>query len=150
MKHIKVALICLALFASIVFSQPHPGWKDEIQSVLMKQREAWNKGDIEGYMQGYWQSDSLIFTSSSNIQRGWNATFEKYKKSYDTKEKMGTLKFSELEFYTLSKNSAWVLGHWELTRKKDHPQGVFTLIMRKFSDGWKVVHDHTSVLAEKQ
>lgn len=116
----------------------------QILSVLQVQADAWNRGDIEGYMQGYWKSDSLVFTSGSKIQRGWQATFDKYKKSYDTKEKMGVLKFSQLEVTLLSPTSAWVLGHWELERKDDRPGGVFTLILRKFSGGWKVIHDHTS------
>ena len=116
----------------------------QIQSVLSLQAEAWNHGDIEGYMQGYWKSDSLLFTSGGKMQRGWQATFEKYKKSYDSKAKMGTLKFSELEITILSPKSAWVFGHWELLRENDHPGGVFTLVLRKFSDGWKNIHDHTS------
>jgi ketosteroid isomerase-like protein len=86
-----------------------------------------------------------LFTSGGNIQRGWQATFEKYKKSYDTKSKMGELKFSQREITILSPNAAWVFGHWELHREKDHPAGVFTLILRKFRDGWKIIHDHTSI-----
>ena len=117
---------------------------DSIKSVLTLQVQAWNKGDIEGYMQGYWKSDSLLFTSGGKIQRVWLATFEKYKKSYDTKSKMGTLKFSQLEINQLSSASAWVFGHWELQREQDYPGGVFTLLLRKFSDGWKIIHDHTS------
>ncbi|HTK81191.1 MAG TPA: DUF4440 domain-containing protein [Bacteroidota bacterium] len=117
----------------------------DILSVLNRQVDAWNRGDIEGYMQGYWKSDSLLFTSSGKIQRGWQATLDKYKNAYSTKAMMGNLRFSQLEVTHLSPSSAWVLGHWELTRAKDHPGGVFTLIVRKFPDGWKVIHDHTSV-----
>ena len=95
-------------------------------------------------MQGYWHSDSLLFTSGGTIQRGWQATLEKYRKSYSTKAQMGTLLFSELEVTLLSSSAALVLGHWELQSDKDHPGGVFSLVLRKFSDGWKVIHDHTS------
>ncbi len=116
----------------------------EIQLVLSLQAEAWNSGNIDGYMEGYWKSDGLLFTSGGNIQRGWQATLEKYKKSYGTKAQMGTLTFSQLEISLLSSESAWVFGHWELERNDDHPGGVFTLIFRKFPDGWKIVHDHTS------
>ena len=119
-------------------------YQQEVMKVLEQQAQAWNAGDIEGYMDGYWKSDSLLFTSGGKIQRGWKATLEKYKTSYDTKEKMGRLEFSSLEIYELSPSSAWVFGHWELQRSSDHPSGVFTLILRKFSDGWKIVHDHTS------
>lgn len=119
-------------------------WKEEIIGVLNMQAEAWNHGDIEGYMQGYWKSDSLLFTSGGKIRRGWKATLEKYQKSYGTTSKMGTLKFSELEIKLLSPVSAWVFGHWELVRDSDNPGGVFTLIFKKFPDGWKIIHDHTS------
>ncbi|HLX12199.1 MAG TPA: DUF4440 domain-containing protein [Bacteroidota bacterium] len=116
----------------------------KIRAVLDAQVAAWNNGDIPGYMRGYWNSDSLIFTSGGAIRRGWQATLEKYKSSYDTKEKMGELSFSDLEVHVLSSTSAWCLGHWDLKRANDNPHGVFTLILRKFIDGWKIVHDHTS------
>ncbi len=132
--------------AFIAFAQQPsvPTWKEEILAMLNKQVEAWNRGDIEGFMQGYWKSDSLLFTSGGNIQRGWNATLEKYQKNYNTKSKMGVLKFTELECTLLSPESAWVFGHWELKRESDRPAGVFTLLFKKFSDGWKIIHDHTS------
>jgi ketosteroid isomerase-like protein len=119
----------------------------EIRQVLMvisNQQKAWNNGDIAGYMEGYWKSDSLLFTTGGNIQRGWNATCEKYRKSYYSKEKMGTLYFSNLEVNILSPGSAWVFGNWELKRENDSPNGVFTLILKKFNDGWRIIHDHTS------
>jgi ketosteroid isomerase-like protein len=144
LSKIFVSLILLMSGSSIVHSQPSLGWKEEIQSVIMKQQEAWNRGDIEGYMQGYWKSDSLLFTSGGKIQRGWKATFEKYRKSYSTKAKMGKLSFSDLQINLLSPEAAWVFGRWELKREKDNPKGVFTLIFKKFLDGWKIVHDHTS------
>lgn len=112
--------------------------------MLELQLQAWNRGDIEGYMEGYWKTDSLLFTSSGKIQRGWNATFEKYKKSYYTKAKMGNLVFSNLAITLLFDESAWVFGYWELSREKDNPKGLFTLIFRKFATGWKIIHDHTS------
>jgi ketosteroid isomerase-like protein len=118
--------------------------KQQISSLLERQKDAWNNGDIKNYMNDYWKSDSLLFTSGGNIQQGWNATYEKYKKSYNSKEKMGELKFTELEIRLLSKESAWIFGRWELKREKDNPKGVFTLIFRKFKDGWKIIHDHTS------
>lgn len=117
---------------------------DDIRAVLDAQVRAWNHGDIEGFMEGYWKSGSLLFTSGGSVQRGWKATLEKYKASYTTKSKMGILRFSQLEIQLLSPESAWVFGHWELERDKDRPHGVFTLILKKFSEGWKIVHDHTS------
>ncbi len=147
----KTIFILFLFLPVLCFAQPQDSSKQvqDIMATLNAQVQAWNNGDVAGYMNGYWKSDSLIFTSSGNIQRGWNATYEKYKSSYNTKEKMGTLTFSGLEFTLLSETSAWVLGHWELTREKDHPEGIFTLIVKKFADGWKVVHDHTSVITKK-
>jgi ketosteroid isomerase-like protein len=141
------ALMPLIFLACIVCSTQAqtPSVAAEISALLHAQAEAWNKGDIDGYMDGYWKSDSLIFTSGATVQRGWNATIRKYKTSYATREKMGRLEFSDLEISGLSDSSAWVLGRWKLLRAHDSPGGVFTLIVRKFTDGWKIIHDHTSV-----
>jgi len=140
----------IILLATIGFGNLHSQQEKSIRAVLDSQAVAWNRGDIEGYMHGYWNSDSLLFTSSGNVRRGYAATLEKYKKSYDTKAKMGTLKFSDLALTLLSPDAAWVFGHWELRRKNDRPGGVFTLILRKFPEGWKIIHDHTSVEASKK
>ncbi len=116
----------------------------EIQKVMHDQTKAWNRGNIEDFMAGYWRSDNLVFISGDNVTRGWQPTLDRYKKSYDTREKMGTLKFSGLEFTVLSKDAAVVLGSWELTREKDNPKGKFTLTFRKLKEGWRIVMDHTS------
>ena len=115
-----------------------------IRKVMEEQTAAWNRGDVEGFMQGYWKSERLIFVSGTNVTRGWQGALDRYKVSYDTRAKMGTLSFSDLEITVLSKDSAVVLGSWALQREKDNPHGKFTLIFRKFKDGWKIVHDHTS------
>ncbi len=141
----KIKLVLLGLCTALAVQQSFSQKTAQIDSLLARQIAAWNRGDIEGYMEGYWQSDSLIFTSGGKIQRGWKATFEKYKKTYDTPAKMGKLEFSDVEIMSLSKKSAWVFGHWKLAREKDQPGGVFTLILRKFPVGWRIVHDHTSV-----
>lgn len=143
MLAVLILLVSIPLQAQRIQSPDSTAAK-EIHLVLSQQAEAWNSGDIDGYMEGYWKSDSLLFTSGGNIQRGWQATLDKYRKTYSTKEEMGTLKFSQLEISLLSSESAWVFGHWELERQNDHPEGVFTLIFRKFPDGWKIIHDHTS------
>jgi hypothetical protein len=116
----------------------------EIQTVMHDQTNAWNRGNIEDFMAGYWRSDNLVFISGDNVTRGWQPTLDRYKKSYDTREKMGTLKFSGLEFTVLSKDAVVVLGSWELTREKDNPKGKFTLTFRKLKEGWRIVMDHTS------
>jgi ketosteroid isomerase-like protein len=115
-----------------------------IQAVLDAQRDAWNKGDIEGYMDGYERSDKIIFISGDNLTRGWQTVHDRYKKNYDTREKMGTLTFSDIETMLLSKDTAKVTGRWHLKRANDEPHGRFTLIFRRTKQGWKIIHDHTS------
>jgi beta-aspartyl-peptidase (threonine type) len=115
----------------------------EIRAVMDGQVVAWNRGDIEAFMQGYWNSENLVFVST-NVTRGWKPTLERYKERYDSREKMGTLTFSDLEITVLSKDSAVVLGSWELVRTSDNPKGKFTLIFRRLKEGWRIVHDHTS------
>ena len=139
---LSVGITCMALPTQA--QTPRSSTRTDISTLLHAQADAWNNGNIEAYMEGYWKSDSLIFTSGATVQRGWNATLRKYKTSYDTREKMGKLEFSDLEISELSDSSAWVLGHWKLLRAHDAPGGVFSLILRKFSGGWKIVHDHTS------
>ena len=116
----------------------------EIRRVMSEQTAAWNAGDIEGFMRGYWNSPELKFVSGVNVTKGWQPTLERYKKNYDSRAKMGVLTFSDLEITVLSKDAATVLGSWSLQRETDKPGGKFTLIFRKFKDGWRIVHDHTS------
>ena len=118
--------------------------KTDIVAVMDAQAAAWNRGDVDEFMRGYWNSSRLVFVGGDGVTRGWQPTLDRYKKNYDSREKMGTLKFSELEIDVLSKTSAVVLGSWALTRAKDNPHGKFTLIFKKFADGWKIIHDHTS------
>ena len=118
--------------------------KAAIRAVLDAQRDAWNRGDIEGYMDGYDRSPDTVFVSGDRINRGWQMVLDRYKKSYDSREKMGVLTFSEVEITMLSKDAAVVLGRWRLKRANDEPHGTFTLLFRKTKTGWKIVHDHTS------
>ena len=115
-----------------------------VRAVLDSQRDAWNRGDIEGYMDGYDRSPETVFISGDNVTRGWQTVLERYKKGYDSREKMGTLTFSDLEITAIGKDAAVVLGRWHLQRVNDDPHGRFTLILRKTKRGWKIVHDHTS------
>ena len=117
----------------------------DIRHVLDAQVSAWNKGDLEGFMEGYWHSPKLSFSSGSEVTRGWDATIERYKKKYRSGDaEMGKLTFSDLEIEPLGPDAAFVRGRWQLVRSKDKPGGVFTLIFRKFPEGWRIVHDHTS------
>jgi len=115
-----------------------------IRAVLDAQRDAWNRGDVEGYMDGYERSEQTVFVSGDNLTRGWQTVLDRYKKNYNTREKMGTLTFSDLEITLPGKESAVVLGRWHLKRVGDEPHGRFTLIFKKTKQGWKIIHDHTS------
>jgi ketosteroid isomerase-like protein len=115
-----------------------------IRAVIEAQRDAWNRGDIEGYMDGYERSPATVFISGDNLTRGWQTVLDRYKKGYDSREKMGTLTFSDLEITPLSKDAAVVLGRWHLQRAGDEPHGRFTLIFRRTKAAWRIVHDHTS------
>lgn len=121
----------------------------EIRRLVNRQARDWNAGNLDRFMGVYWKSDRLTFSSGGNVTRGWNATLERYKTRYPDKQSMGQVAFSELEFLRLDDKAIEVLGVWQLKRDVDPIGGRFTLIFRKQSDGWKIVHDHTSVLEEK-
>ncbi|MGB7202108.1 MAG: DUF4440 domain-containing protein [Pyrinomonadaceae bacterium] len=120
--------------------------KDEaaIRKVMDDQAVAWNRGDLDAFMFGYWRSDKLAFVSGDTVTRGWQQTLDNYKKTYGTSEKMGKLTFSDLEITLLSKDAAVMLGSWSLKRETDNPKGKFTLLWRKFREGWRIVMDHSS------
>jgi uncharacterized protein (TIGR02246 family) len=116
----------------------------EIRAVLNKQAAAWNRGDIEAFMQWYWKSEKLTFAGSSGVTRGWQPVLERYRKNYPDRAAMGRLTFSELEITQFGPDAALVLGRWRLERANDRPGGVFTLVVRKLPAGWRIIHDHTS------
>ena len=146
MKILTLLLISIAFVATATAQSTAQSAKiqAEIQKVMDDQAVAWNKGDIDAFMTGYWRSEKLVFISGDNVTRGWQPTLDRYKKSYDSRAKMGVLKFSDLEFFVLSNDAAIVLGSWALTRDGDNPHGKFTLTFRKFKEGWRIVMDHTS------
>jgi len=115
-----------------------------VKAVLDAQVAAWNRGDVEGYMDGYWRSDETVFVSGDSLTRGWQTVLARYKKNYDSREKMGTLTFSDLEITSIGSDAAIAIGRWHLQRANDEPHGRFTLIFRKTRQGWRIVHDHTS------
>jgi uncharacterized protein (TIGR02246 family) len=119
----------------------------EIRAVLRTQQEAWNRGDIDGFMNGYARAETTVFVSGDEVMRGWQTVRDRYLKKYSDRARMGTLTFSDLEIEPLGPDSALALGRWELKRASDNPHGRFTLIFRKMPDGWRIVHDHTSAAA---
>jgi len=115
-----------------------------IKAVMDAQAAAWNRGDLEGYMEGYDRSNNTEFVGADTITRGWQTVLDRYRRNYNSREKMGVLTFSDLEITILSKDAALVLGRWHLKRANDEPHGTFTLLFRKTKAGWRIVHDHSS------
>ena len=133
---------CIVLFLLMVFQVQFAQEKD-ILKVMKDQQIAWNNGNLEGFMQGYWNSEEMMFIGKSGPNYGWQKTLDNYKRSYSTKDKMGTLTFSDQKIKMLGKKYAQVFGKWKLTRKDGDLGGIYTLIFQKFKDGWKIISDHT-------
>jgi ketosteroid isomerase-like protein len=114
-----------------------------IRAVLDAQAAAWNRGDIDGYMAGYAQSDDTMFVGT-DVTRGWTKVRDRYKAKYDSRAKMGTLVFSDLDLRPLGSDDVVVTGAWKLTRDADTPHGRFTLIFHRRAEGWRIVYDHSS------
>ncbi|SOD20478.1 YybH family protein [Pedobacter xixiisoli] len=139
----KIILLLLVICANTLMAQTTQD-KAAILKVLENQRQGWNKGDMENYMQGYWKSDSLLFVGKNGPTYGWQKTLDNYKKGYPDKSAMGFLTFGIKKVEFLAKDKAFVLGSWNLKREKDEPKGYFTLLLRKIGGEWKVVVDHSS------
>jgi ketosteroid isomerase-like protein len=120
--------------------------KDEkaVKKLLSEQDAAWNRGDLEGFMKGYWQSDSLMFIGKSGITYGWQKTLDNYKKGYPDTAAMGKLNFEYIEMKQLSENYFFVVGKWHLTRTVGNLDGAFTLLLKKINNTWMIVKDHSS------
>jgi uncharacterized protein (TIGR02246 family) len=119
-----------------------------IESVIHNQEEAWNRGDIDQFMDYYWRSDELTFSSGGQTTRGWEATMKRYRDRYSTPEKMGKLKLDKLEITPLGDSAALVLGQWQVERESEPLNGNFSLVVRKLDNRWLIIHDHTSRLTE--
>jgi ketosteroid isomerase-like protein len=142
------ALILVALAITPLFAQiPQPvDPVTAVRRVLEAQQEAWNRRDLEGFMSGYWNSPDLTFFSGARETAGWQGALDRYRNNYQLGGKeMGRLEFRNLKIESLGNDGAFVRGSWHLTVSDGKtPHGLFTLIFRKFSDGWKIVHDHTA------
>ena len=125
--------------------------EEGIKHLLVTQVEAWNKGDLEGFMGGYWHSPDLTFFSGGNIAKGWQAALQRYQRNYQgTGKEMGHLEFQDLNIDLLGGRSAVVTGKWHLTMSDGRtPHGLFTLVLKRLQNGWRIVHDHTSSAEEK-
>ncbi|MCG2419919.1 nuclear transport factor 2 family protein [Aequorivita sp. F47161] len=138
----KKLLIFFCLIATIKgFAQTETADKEAILSVLKTQEIAWTQNDLEGFMQGYWKSDSLKFYGSSGLTNGWQKTLDNYKKGYPTKEYTGTLKFTIDAITKIEDDSYYVMGQYHLTRKAGNANGVFLIIFKRIEGEWKIVAD---------
>ena len=143
---LAVAMGVAAVVAPILgHAKPSP--ESAIESVLHTQQEAWNRHDLDAFMSGYWNSPELTFFSGASEHDGWQAAMDRYRAAYNSPgHEMGKLDFSNLRTEMLGANAAFVRGGWHLTMSDGKtPHGLFTLIFRKFPEGWKIVHDHTSL-----
>ena len=144
MKIVLCSLLLL-LFTVNVWSSPDTA-AQEIGRVIVQQQDAWNRGDLEAFMAGYWNSPDLTFFSGAHESKGWQAALERYKKTYQSAgHEMGKLEFANLRVEMLGPDAAFVRGEFHLTMSDGKtPHGLFTLIFKKFVDGWKIVHDHSA------
>jgi ketosteroid isomerase-like protein len=133
-------LSCLMLLSYSLFAQD----KQAIIKLMADQQSAWNKGDIDGFMQGYWKSDSLVFVGKTTPVYGWQSTIDRYKKTYPDKATMGQLNFTIVKLEVLDPKNAFILGGWHLKRTIGDIGGYFTLWFKKIDGQWKIVCDHTS------
>ena len=118
--------------------------KAAIAAVMLEQSDAWNKGDLEAYMEPYWHSDSLVFIGKNGPTYGWEKTLQNYRRGYPTPEAMGKLTFTLLKTDQLRKGVYFVIGKWHLRRSIGDLQGHFSLVFRKIAGKWKIVADHSS------
>jgi ketosteroid isomerase-like protein len=142
--YVRMAVMFLAAGGILARASMADDPAKEIEAVLSRQAEAWNRGDIDGFMEHYWKSEELTFSSGGQTTRGWKSTKEGYQRRYPTREKMGRLTFSELEITALGESAALVLGRWRLERDEGPVGGNFSLVCRKLDGKWVIVHDHTS------
>lgn len=145
--HLALALAALAGLSPVVLAAPSaPSGQGRIEAVLRAQQDAWNRGDVEAFLQGYWHSPELTFSGSGGTARGWDGVLQRYQRTYPDRASMGQVTFSGLEFRELGPKAYLVLGSWHLTRAGGDVGGVFTLIFERFPEGWRIIHDHTSAV----
>ncbi len=144
-KLFYLSLACLLFSATHLLAQKTQAWQ-EIQLLLTAQEKAWNEGNIDLFMEGYWKSDSLKFVSKNGVTRGWKNTYERYLKSYPDRATMGTLKFDIVHHEQMDRKVYFVIGKWHLKRSEDKGDvgGFFSLIFKKIKGKWLIIVDHTS------
>ncbi len=138
----KILLFCLLLLSVKVYSQSED--EKHIRDILARQVDAWNRGNIDEFMIGYWESDSLMFIGKSGITYGYQNTLRNYKKGYSDTAQMGKLKFDILQVKQISDDAWFVVGKWFLKRSVGDVGGHYTLLFRRIRGQWVIVADHSS------
>ena len=138
-----VLLLTWLSFSATVLAQKTDE-KARISALLTVQSTAWNKGDINTFMGTYWKSDSLLFIGKNGVTYGWQATLDRYKKTYPDAASMGKLDFKLLEFKQLATDTYFLVGRWHLARTIGDLQGYFSLVVKRFGNNWKIIADHSS------
>jgi len=137
-------LFFLVAILFVIKSQAQKHDEGEIRNLLVQQTETWNRGDINGFMQTYWQNDSLMFIGKDGVTWGWKNTLERYKKGYPDKETMGQLSFEVIQTKKLSAEYFFVVGKWMLKRNAGDLSGYYNLLMKRIKGQWKIIADHSS------
>ncbi len=139
----KKAFLIFAVFF-VLKSQAQKHEESAIRNLLFRQTEAWNRGDINGFMQTYWQNDSLMFIGKDGVTWGWENTLEHYKKGYPDKEAMGKLAFDIIQIKKLSEDFFFVVRKWMLKRNAGDVSGHYNLLIKRIKGEWKIISDHSS------
>jgi ketosteroid isomerase-like protein len=159
---ILIAVLCALLVAHVFLRLYLPGWpaasraeteagvrrasETAVRKVLDDQVSAWNRGDLEGFMLGYWNSPDVTYYSGKEITSGWKENLERYRKRYQSEgREMGQLSFTGVDVKALGTSDAWARGRWKVVKSTETLEGLFTLIFHREVDGWRIIHDHTSV-----
>lgn len=138
------SFLIMAVFCLPVWSHAQSADEKAIRDVLARQTEAWNRGNLDEFMDGYWKNDSLMFIGKNGVTYGWQNTLDNYKKGYKGPDEMGTLIFTLLRFQRVSREYYYVIGKWELNRKAGDVSGHYTLLWRKIKGKWVIISDHSS------
>lgn len=148
-----IHVVCAMMFLAGIWSKGQAqtsrieveGMPKEVSLVMALQLDSWNQGNLEGFMNGYWESDSLLFVGKSGITRGHSATLERYQLGYPTKADMGTLTFRNDKWVQVSRRSGWLVGAWHLEKEgQQDAEGMYTLLWKRIQGKWVIVADHSS------
>jgi ketosteroid isomerase-like protein len=147
--HKWISVLCMLAVAAACAPSPDASKSDgqsaeAVRAVMLAQQAAWNRGDIEAFMDGYERAETTTFVSGEELTRGWQTVLDRYRQRYASRDQMGNLDFSELDIQPLSSSYVLADGRWRLTRANDSPHGRFTLVFRKTGDAWRIVHDTTT------